>query len=62
MRRKRRGRIASAVLSVQVAAWVGRGVWRMRHGNAPWHPVRHGLRRHVFDDGSTVTSHLLEAS
>jgi hypothetical protein len=46
MRGKSRGRIASAVLSIQVAAWVGRAVYRMRRGNAPWRPVRHGLRRH----------------
>jgi hypothetical protein len=46
VRRKRRGRIASVLLSIQVAAWVGRAVYRMRHGNPPWRPVRHGLRRH----------------
>jgi hypothetical protein len=46
MRGKRRGRIARAVLSIQVAAWLGRAVYRMRRGNAPWRPVRHGLRRH----------------
>jgi hypothetical protein len=45
MSRKRRGRVASAVLSLQVAAWVGRGLWRMRRGNPPWRPARHGLRR-----------------
>ena len=46
VRRKRRGRVANAVLTLQLAAWVGRGLYRMRRGNAPWSPVRHGLRRH----------------
>ena len=45
MRRKRRGRVARAVLTVQLAAWVGRGLYRMRRGNALWRPVRQGLRR-----------------
>jgi hypothetical protein len=44
-RRRRRGRVANAVLTLQLAAWVGRGLYRMRRGNAPWNPVRQGLRR-----------------
>ena len=45
MRRRRRGRVANAVLTLQLAAWVGRALYRMRRGNAPWNPVRQGLRR-----------------
>jgi hypothetical protein len=35
-RRHSRSRFDDAVLNVMAAAWIGRGVWRIWRGRAPW--------------------------
>jgi hypothetical protein len=34
--RRRRSRLDDAALNVIAAAWIGRGMWRIWRGRAPW--------------------------